>query len=64
MYLLECETMPSKHIDKETWEMIEELKFLITENNQFATESTVLKTVLREGVKSVKEKENSDCRKK
>ena len=64
MYLLECNEMPTKHIDRETWQMIEELKFLITENNQFATESSVLKTVLREGVKRVKDRENSHHGKK
>ena len=55
--------MPSKHIDRETWELIEDLQENICKEDDFASKNNVLKQVLRKGILAIERelnfKENS-----
>jgi len=62
MYYLETHGMPSKHIDKDSWDAIENLKKTITEKTHLINESELLKMIIREGVEAVKEKEKEEKR--
>ena len=52
--------MPTKHIDAETWSMIEDLQENICQSNDFATKTRVLKQVLKRGIEAIVAEQNME----